>query len=150
VSAQVRLHELDATLYRVGFKPRAEGPGHQAWTARLMWKGPILFLIPFYLLFWAGLFWAWRKLMRHRVAVDFTPDASGTAVTLTGRAGGGIPAMIDALGREGRWPENMADRDWVPTVPDDRLADWDDEEADPEEMDRITRRALKKAGRLPK
>ena len=147
-SAQARLHELDATLRRLGFKPRAEEPRRQAWTARLMWKSPVLFLTPLY--WWiAALFWLWRKVMKHRINVDFAPDASGTKVTLTGRAGGGIPTMIDNLGRERHWPENMADRDWVPTTPDDRLADWDSEEANPEEMDRITRRALKKAGRLP-
>jgi hypothetical protein len=148
--AQARLHELDATLHRLGFKPRAEEPGRQAWTARLMWKSPVLFLTPLYV--WvAATFWVWRKAMKHRIGIAFAPDESGTKVTLTGRAGGGIPAMIDNLGRERHWPENMTDRDWVPTIPEDRYSEWDeaDEAEAPEEMDRITRRALKKAGRLP-
>jgi hypothetical protein len=147
VRAQERFHELDATLYRVGFKPRAEQPGSQAWTARLMWKSPIL-LLSFIFVWVAALFWIWRKVMKHRIEVTFEPDASGTKVTLTGRAGGSICSTIDKLGREGHWPENMEDRDWVPTTPADPYAEWEDE-ADPQEMDRITRRALKKAGRLP-
>jgi hypothetical protein len=146
--AQVRLHELDATLHRIGFKPLVEEPGHIAWTARFYALTPILLLSA--LLLWAAIiFWVWRKMMKHRVEIDFAPDASGTKVTLTGRAGGGIPGMMNNLGCEGHWPENMVDRAWVPTPPDDRLAAWDDEAVDPQEMDRITRRALKKAGRLP-
>lgn len=97
----------------------------------------------------AAAFWAWRKIMKHRIEISFAPDASGTKVTLTGRAGGGIPRMIDNLGREGHWPENMADRDWVPITPDDGLTEWDEQVANPQEMDRIARRALKKAGRIP-
>jgi len=89
VRAQERFHELDATLYRVGFKPRAEQPGSQAWTARLMWKSPIL-LLSFIFVWVAALFWIWRKVMKHRIEVTFEPDASGTKVTLTGRAGGSI------------------------------------------------------------
>jgi hypothetical protein len=34
-------------------------------------------------------------------------------------------------------------------VSEDRLSEWDGGEVDPSKMDRITRRALKKAGRLP-
>jgi hypothetical protein len=34
-------------------------------------------------------------------------------------------------------------------APDDPYSEWDDEEMDPAQMDRITRRALKESGRLP-
>jgi hypothetical protein len=147
--AQARFHELDPTLHRMGFKLGAEEPGHLAYVARFV--GRHVWWIIYGLLLWAlALWWLWRRVMKHRIAVDFDQEESGTKVTLYGRTGGGIRKSIDLLGREGHWPENMTDRDWVPTIPDDPLCKWDEMGAEaPEEMDRITRRALKKAGRLP-
>jgi hypothetical protein len=52
-----------------------------------MWKTPIL-LLSFIFVWIAALFWAWRKVMKHRIEVTFAPDASGRRVTLTGTGGG--------------------------------------------------------------
>jgi hypothetical protein len=144
-AAQARFSsEIGPALHRMGFRLDVEQPGHLAFGARYM--GGFLFLG------WVtGAFWLWRKLMRHRVEVEFNADASGTMVELYGRTGGGMRDLINLLGRHGHWPETLDDRDWIPALPDDRLREWNSaDELDPQQMDRITRRALKKAGRLPK
>jgi hypothetical protein len=139
--AQTRFRdELGPALNRVGFRLDRDEPGHLVFPPRYM--GGVLFLG------WVtGIYWLWRKSMNHRLEADFDPAPGGTTVTVYGRTGGGLCDPISRLGRRGHWPENMDDPDWLPSVAEYDLAQWDIE--DPREMDRITRRALKKAGRLP-
>jgi hypothetical protein len=90
-----------------------------------------------------------RSLAGRRIEVDFTPLQDGCRVEVYGRAGGRVRDAVLALGRNGHWPTNVDDPLWQPpldTKPD--LSEWDDEDIDPSELDRITRRALKKSGRL--
>lgn len=144
--AQARfVNELGPALHRMGFLLQAEEPGHLDFRVRFM--GGWLFLN-----IWTAMFWLSRKVLGHHIEVDFDPDDSGTKVTLYGRTGGDIRGDINVLGRRGHWPLNMDDPRWVPTTAEDHYSEWDEaDEAEtlPEEMDRITRRALKKAGRLP-
>jgi hypothetical protein len=135
--------ELGPALHRMGFLLQAEEPGHLDFRVRYM--GGLLFLS-----IWTAMFWLSRKALGHHIEVDFDPDDSGTKVTLSGRTGGDVRGDINVLGRRGHWPENMDDPDWMPTVPADPLREWDEMDTEaPEELGRITRRALKKAGRLP-
>lgn len=142
--AQARFRdELGPALHRIGFRLHVEEPEHLKFTVRYM--GGWLFLGIL-----TGMFWLSRKVRNHHIEVDFDPDGTGTRVTLYGRAQRPIRDSANVLGRRGHWPENMDDPDWGPTTPDDPLCEWDAMDAEaPEEVDRITRRALKKAGRLP-
>ena len=143
--AQARFRsEIGPALHRMGFRLEDEQTGHLVYGVRYM-GGKLFFG-------WVTVsLWLLRKLIRHRVEVDFDPNASGAKIELYGRTSRGVRDLINLLGRRGHWPENIDDPDWVPELPEDRLSEWDEaDEVDPDNMDRITRRALKKAGRLPK
>jgi len=138
--AQARFRdEVGQALHAMGFRLDVDTPGHLEFHVRyqrgVLWTG----LVP--------------KASRHNVAADFTDDDQGTKVDISGTAPGDLAALINVLGRQGHWPSNRGDPGWVaegmPESPQDDLASWDDTEIDPSQLDPITRRALRKAGKLP-
>jgi hypothetical protein len=147
--AQARFrNEIGPALHRMAFRLDKDQAGHLAFGVRYV-GGRIFWLLPWTLWFTSA-FWLWRKAVNQCVEVDFSPDTSGTKVELYGRTGADIRDLIYVLGRRGHWPENAEDPDWLPESSEDRFSEWNEAgEVDPREMDRITRRALKKARRLP-
>ena len=124
----------------MGFRVRREEPGALEFPARFLYIAGnyswIILLI--------------RQIRGEVVGVHFSPASVGTTVEITGRAGRGIRRMISVLGDNDHWPANLDDDDWLPTPTDHSYDEWDDlDEVDPDQLDRITRRALKSAGRLP-
>lgn len=92
---------------------------------------------------------AWRSTKGHRLEVDFTATESGCKVEIYGVAGSRTVERINLLGRNGHWPATLNDPDWpAPFEVSDELIEWEGENIDPKSLDRITRRALKRAGRL--
>lgn len=137
--------EVGTALQTMGFRLVVDIPGHLEFDVRYM--GGILWLGLI-----SGIVWLWRKARGYMIEADFMRDDSRTKVEIYGKAAGDVAALINVLGRQGHWPSNPHDPTWVAEglaepAPDE-LASWDDEEINPAELDRTTRRALRKAGRL--
>jgi hypothetical protein len=152
--AQDRFHaELGPSLHRFGFRLRLDEPEHLVFRPRYMGL-KVWLLGPTVLGLFMVIWWGFRLMMGQRVEVEFSERATGSAIEIYGRASRGIADLIDMLGRKGHWPANREDPEWLP-VPEELVNEqdsaWDDadlEGIDPSQLDRITRRALKKAGRL--
>lgn len=137
--------ELGVTLQRMGFKPAESSADHLVYVPRsgAGWI-PVLGL---------GLLYVWvaRRLLGHRIDVAFLADEERCRVEITGRAPRGVSDQLRLLGLSSHWPANRDDPIWLPEATDDPYADWDDASAEDLELsDRTTRRALRKAGRLPR
>lgn len=146
--AQARFRkEIGQALDTMGFKLVTDVPAHLAFQVRYM--GGVLFIGLITLMVWL-----WRKARGYNVEVDFTQNESGTRVEIYGKTPGDVAALINVLGRQGHWPSNPQDPAWVaegvPESPSDELSSWDDTDIDPSQLDRVTRRALRKAGKLPR
>lgn len=135
--------EIGGALHRMGFRLTDSDFGHLRFGVRY-WGGAMWFG-------WLTVaFWLWRKLMGHAIEADFEADGPGTKVSVYGKAPGDIAALVNLLGRSEHWPANREDPDWLPALADAELEtdEWDDPDIDHNELDRVTRRALKKQGRL--
>lgn len=134
--AQARFQgELGPVLHRMGFRLRDVQPGRLEFVPRFI---SLLQFLP-------------RKARGETVAVDFLGEPTGTAVRVSGKATGGIKKLVSHLGEEAHWPANVDDKDWLIVARNDSFTEWDQvEDIDPTQLDPITRRALKRAGRLPR
>jgi hypothetical protein len=136
--------EIGRSLRDMGFRLEDDEPGHLAYGTKYAMVG----------LVWLGFLVAlWRMLSGHRIEVDFTAAERGCEVEIYGRSGRSVNDSVNLLGRNGHWPTNPDDPAWVlagiEQSSDDPYSQWDEvDDVDLQDLDRITRRALKKSGRL--
>jgi hypothetical protein len=144
--------ELSETFYDWGFRLEDESPEHLAFRPRFLDAEDVgvVLMIPLAITAALG-----RLLFDRQLEVDFTPNQDGgCTVEVYGRARRKIATAIELLGHKSHWPINPADPDWLldnepPVDRDDEIIEaWEGEDIHPEQLDRITRRALKHAGRL--
>ncbi len=145
--------QIGAAFDRMGFRLVEETPGQLTFAVRYLGGVRWFFFIP--VVGWA-LFalWLWRKVSAQRIEVGLVPADSGTTVAVYGKAAGDVAGLVNLLGRQGHWPSNREDPDWIAegagAPGDDPYRAWDEVgDIDPTELDRTTRRALRKAGKLP-